>query len=460
MQEKKCSLIKHKEITATNYCPECKIYMCNKCENHHSELFQNHHQVKLDTDIKLLFTGFCKEENHLDKLEFFCKDHNILCCASCITKIKINGKGEHKDCNICIINDIKEEKKNNLKNNIIKLEELLNTLKKSNDEIKNIYEKLNKDKEELKLNIQKIFTTIRNSLNNREDFLLLEVDKKFDEIFLDQNIIKQNENLPKRAMVSLEKGKSINKKWDDENKLNFLINNCIDIENEIKEINQINTKIKKLNEYDFIDVKFIPYEEQKINEFLEKINTFGEIKINMYNKYFKDSTVFSNENNYNDYEFILKEIENRNKKIKNLNLIYRATRDGDELNNFYDKCSNIKDIILLIKSENNAKFGGYTKIGFKKVNSEKYKDNSAFVFSFDKEKIYPIKKDLDAIRCCSCCPQFKSSIYINKNFLSKNNSHVGPVDVNYEGFSSNYELNNGSQYFKALDLEVYQILFE
>ena len=77
MQEKKCSLIKHKEITATNYCPECKIYMCNKCENHHSELFQNHHQVKLDTDIKLLFTGFCKEENHLDKLEFFCKDHNL-----------------------------------------------------------------------------------------------------------------------------------------------------------------------------------------------------------------------------------------------------------------------------------------------------------------------------------------------------------------------------------------------
>ena len=460
MDEKKCSSIKHKEITATNYCPECKIYMCNKCENYHSELFQNHHQVKLDTDIKLLFTGFCKEENHLDKLEFFCKDHNKLCCVSCISKIKINGKGEHKDCNICIINDIKEEKKNNLKNNIILLEELLNTLKKSNDEIKNIYEKLNKDKEELKLNIQKIFTTIRNALNNREDFLLLEVDKKFDEIFLDQNIIKQNENLPKRAIVSLEKGKSINKEWDDENKLNFLINNCIDIENEIKEINQINTKIKHLNEYDFIDIKFIPYEEQKINEFLEKINTFGEIKINMYNKYFKGSTVFSNENNYNDYEFILKEIENRNKKIKNLNLIYRATRDGDQINNFYDKCSNIKDIILLIKSENNAKFGGYTEVGFKKVFEEQYKDNSAFVFSFDKKKIYSIKKDLDAIRCCyCCCPQFYNTIYLRGNFLSSQN-HVGGVNVNYEGFSSNFELNNGSQYFKALDLEIYQILFK
>ena len=403
MEEKKCSSLKHKEIKATNYCPECKIYMCNKCENYHSELFQNHHQVKLDADIKLLFTGFCKEENHLEKLEFFCKNHNKLCCASCIAKIKINGKGEHKDCNICIINNIKEEKKNNLKNNIIILEELLNTLKKSNDEIKNICEKLNKDKDELKLNIQKIFTIIRNALNNREDILLLEVDKKFDEIFLDQSIIKQKENLPKRAMISLEKGKSINKEWDDENKLTMLINNCIDIENEIKEINHINTKIKKLNEYEFIDIKFIPFEEQKINEFIEKINTFGEIKVNMYNKYFKDSTIFSNENVYNDYEFILKEIENRNKKIKNLNLIYRGTRDGDTLNNFNDKCCNIQDIILLIKSDNNAIFGGYTKIGFKRAAGNKYKDNSAFVFSFDKKRIYPIKKDSDAIRCCNCC---------------------------------------------------------
>ena len=263
-------------------------------------------------------------------------------------------------------------------------------------------------------------------------------------------------------MVSLEKGKSINKEWDDENKLNFLINNCIDIENEIKEINQINTKIKKLNEYDFIDVKFIPYEEQKINEFLEKINTFGEIKINMYNKYFKGSTIFSIENDYKDYEFILKEIENRNKKIKNLNLIYRATRDGDELNNFYDKCSNIKDIILLIKSDNNSKFGGYTKVGFKKVSGELYKDNSAFVFSFDKKKIYPVKKDLVAIRCCDCCcPQFyNSTIYLYRQFLSKRGNCVGEIKDNYEGFSSDYELNNGSKNFKALEIEVYQILFE
>ena len=39
-------------------------------------------------------------------------------------------------------------------------------------------------------------------------------------------------------------------------------------------------------------------------------------------------------NEYNNYEFILKEIENRNSKIKETKLIYRASRYGDNGNGF------------------------------------------------------------------------------------------------------------------------------
>lgn len=84
-------------------------------------------------------------------------------------------------------------------------------------------------------------------------------------------------------------------------------------------------------------------------------------------------------------------------------------------------------------------------------------------FLLIKKKIYPVKKDNDAIRYCNCCggPQFYSStIYLNKQFLSTKSSYVGSVNDKYERFSSNYELNNGIQYFKALDVEVYQILFD
>jgi len=462
--EEKCSLDKHKEVKAINYCPECKIYMCNKCDNYHSELFLNHHQVKLDKDINLIFTGFCKEKNHLDKLEYFCKTHNKLVCASCIAKIKKNGKGEHHDCDIYLNKDIKEEKKNKLKNNIKTLEDLLKTLENYSNEIKIIYEKLNKDKEELKINIQKVFTKIRNALNDREDILLSEVDQKYSEIFMNENTIKQSENLPGKARISLEKGKEIvdEKKWDNKNIINSLINDCINIENEINEINKINTTIQKLNNYDKTEIMFSPKEENKINEFIKSMISFGKIEINIYNGVFDNSTILLNKE-YNNYKFILNEIENRNSKIKELKLIYRATRDGDSINNFFKKCNEIQNIILLIKTHNNTRFGGYTKIGFKKETSSTkiYKDNKAFVFSLDKKKIYPVKKDNDAIRCCyCCCPQFyNSTIYLYGNFLSGTGNLVGKVNDNYEGFSSDYELNNGIEKFKVLDLEIYQILF-
>ena len=444
MEEKKCSSAKHKEAKAINYCPECKIYMCNKCDIHHSELFLNHHPVKLDKDINFIFTGFCKEKNHLDKLEYFCKTHNKLVCASCIAKIKKNGKGEHHDCEIYLNKDIKEEKKNKLNNNIKILEDLLKTLENYNNEIKTIYEKLNKDKEELKINIQKIFTKIRNALNDREDTLLSEVDQKYRDIFMDENTIKQRENLPGRAKISLEKGKEISNenKWDNENIINSLINDCINIENEINEINKINTTIQKLNTYDKTEIMLSPKEENKINEFIKSMTLFGKIEINIYNGIFENSTIFLN-NEYNNYEFILKEIENRNSKIKELKLIYRASRDGDSKNNFFEKCNEIQNIILLIKTHNNTRFGGYTKIGFKKQNqsSKTYKDNTAFVFSLDKKKIYPVKKDKGAIRCCHCCcPQFyNNTIYLYENFLSRNGNNVGSISDNYEGFSSDFE---------------------
>ena len=57
--------------------------MCNKCENYHSEFIPHHIQYKLDIDLKDIFTGYCKEENHNEELLFFCKTHNQLCCSLC-----------------------------------------------------------------------------------------------------------------------------------------------------------------------------------------------------------------------------------------------------------------------------------------------------------------------------------------------------------------------------------------
>ena len=74
------------------------------------------------------------------KLEYFCKNHNQLCCAACLCKIKGNGNGKHKDCNVCYIKKIKGEKKNKLNENILYLENLSKTVEQTTNELKKILE--------------------------------------------------------------------------------------------------------------------------------------------------------------------------------------------------------------------------------------------------------------------------------------------------------------------------------
>ena len=273
---KYCSSKEHHNEIAISFCQKCEIYMCSKCDSIHNNLCPNHQKYDINLKNSFFsnnFTGFCPiKKHHQIQLEYFCKTHNELCCAKCIAKIKSKGNGQHTDCDVCNYEDIINEKKQNLKNNIKILEDLSNSLQSSIDELKIIVEKISKNKEEIKLNIQKIFTKIRNALNNREDELLLDIDKKYDEFYYKEESIKEIEKLPKKIEISLEKGKVIDKEWDNDNKLNIIINDCINIENNINEINQINNNIKRFND-NKIKIKFYHIEENMT----ESIKKFGYI---------------------------------------------------------------------------------------------------------------------------------------------------------------------------------------
>ena len=270
----KCFTEEHNEINAISFCPECKIYMCNKCENIHSSFFKNHQFYKLNNEDEI-FTGYCKEKNHRDKLEFFCKDHNQLCCAACIAKLKEKGCGLHKDCEVCILENIKDEKKNKLKENIKCLEDLENIFNENINKLKDIFDKIEKDKDDLKLNVQNIFTKIRNIINEREEQLLLDIDNMFNNQYFDEVIIKKGEKLPKQIKLSLDKGKLIDKEFDNNNLYSY-INDCIKIEINIKEINIINEKVNRFQQKNKAKIKFYPNEES-LNDFLKSLNSFGEI---------------------------------------------------------------------------------------------------------------------------------------------------------------------------------------
>jgi hypothetical protein len=232
-------------------------------------------------------------------LEYFCKTHNQLCCAACISKIRNKGNGKHKNCKVYDISKIKKKKKNILEKNMSNLKELSNKLEPSINELKTIFEKINEAKENMKTKVQKIFTKIRSEINDREEKLFLEIDKKFEELFFNEAFVKESESLPNVVKISLEKGKIKESDWEDKIKLNKLINDCINLEKTIKNINEVYDKINNYNSKKELEIEFTPKDEE-IEQRLDIIREFGVLKV-------KDN---------NQIDLVKDEEENINENIK------------------------------------------------------------------------------------------------------------------------------------------------
>lgn len=306
---KKC--LNHNEIDAVIYCQECNITICNKCKQHHSELFKSHSVNILDKEFTNIISKYCRDEHHNVEFEYFCKNHNQLCCAKCISKFVQKGNGKHSKCDTCLLEDIKDKKKEILDENIKVLEDLSNNLNNSINELKKVFSKINDDKENLKKYIQIAFTQLRNKINQREDELLNKVDKQYNKVYFKEEFLKKCETLTIQVNKYLGQGKIIDKEWKDD-ELSLLINNCLDIEKNIKIINIMNKKIKKFNSKK-IKIKFYERYDQIGNYNIEK---FGNITRESYFYYqFRQCPLDIEEDKkykvYNKYQNIVTKIGNK-----------------------------------------------------------------------------------------------------------------------------------------------------
>ena len=448
--KKKCSNEEHPNIDAISFCQNCKIYICNKCLNHHQALFKKHLIINIDNNQEI-FIAKCDENNHYDKLNFYCKNHNILCCAACITKIKANGFGQHKDCDVCFLQDIKEEMKNKLNDNMKFLEDLSNNLNNSIKELKSLYDNIDKRKEEIKSKIQNTFTKIRSTLNEREDELLLEVDNKFNELFGNEDIIREGEKLPNKIKLSLEKGKINENDWNDNNKLSSIINICINIEDNIKNINIINENIKNYKINNDIKIDF-DLENEYFDNFIYTIKSFGIL----YASNDLDSLILKNKDDLNKFSNLL----SKKIKIKKMKLLYRASKDGLNLNNLRDKINNKSNLIFLFLIGNTRIFGSFISSKIEVQHQTYTKDENAFVFSLNNNKIYEI-----------LIPQYAIYFYNGYTVLIGNNWNGNGFWINsgkfneklltepkiYD-FQKNYELTEGKNEFN--ELEIFEINYK
>jgi hypothetical protein len=159
-----------------------------------------------------------------------------------------------------------------------------------------------------------------------------------------------------------------------------------------------------------------------------------------------------------ELEFLTRKICQNHNKIT-LNLLYKATIDSDKASVFHNKCDSAENSLVLIKSTNGKRFGGFTSCSWEGNSIEK-KDDNAFVFSLDKMRIYDIIQGEDAIGCYpKYGPVFLGcQIRIYDEFFTQGGTTF-EKGLNYDT-QEDFELTGGLKKFYIKEIEVYGIHLE
>ena len=141
----KCSSKIHQDINANSYCQECRLYMCEKCQNMHQELY-NHNQLIINEKQNEFFKG--------------------ICCFKCVYEQL------HKGHKLVELNDKESLKKQDL------------TIEKALEEFNSIFEKVSNLKNKIESEIVNINTVsykyIRNtSTNINFNLLIINITKEY-----------------------------------------------------------------------------------------------------------------------------------------------------------------------------------------------------------------------------------------------------------------------------------------
>ena len=175
-----------------------------------------------------------------------------------------------------------------------------------------------------------------------------------------------------------------------------------------------------------------------------------------------DTDIF---NSPDQYHFIINILSNlfSNNNIA-LDQLYKASCNGDNINAFHQNCDNIKNTLIIIKTDDKKIFGGFTCAEWDKSNKYKFDDN-AFLFSLDNYEIYPIleKYKNEAINCRRnfYAPIFGKDLFIFDGFFS---SKLNKTEENYFDYSKSQLINekyklSGKKNFTVTEMEVYKINF-
>ena len=402
-------------------------------------------------------------------------------------------------------------------NKLKTLENENDIIKAGQEELKNDIQRLMKEMTKLKEE-NEVYKTDHNSLTNENAVLKNETDncKKQMLLFQNQNkALMEENNLLKKQLEGYNKdldnvenqNDEIRKMYEDlqneynqyraqtedMNKENEILRGQIEeLNNNFTMINSELDNIRKENEIfkSNLEQQKKDLNEDMVNKLIEENNELRKsaeeneyLKKQIEELKIKIQNTNTNTNNNNDQEaprpeededeekgeiiHDMKELElitdkinkgNSNQKII-INLLYKASVDGDKAAIFHEKCDQAKSTIVLVETLNGKRFGGFTSCSWS-GNCEDKNDPQAFIFSLDKMETYDNIPGDEAI---GCYPKFGPiflgcQIKIFDNAFSKGGTTF-EKELNFNT-KEDYELTGGDRVFQIKEIEVYEVVIE
>lgn len=150
-----------------------------------------------------------------------------------------------------------------------------------------------------------------------------------------------------------------------------------------------------------------------------------------------------------------------NKNIKLFKKLYCASLDGDDAFYFHQKCDGKFDTLVLIKTPDKRRFGGFTHANWNGGNNYEPK---TFLFSLDLLKIYPRKeKGYSILFYTNKGPVFGggNEIEIGDKCISTKSFSIKNESKNFDFLGIKSPLSNlkDNEKIELIDYEVYQVIF-
>jgi hypothetical protein len=200
---------------------------------------------------------------------------------------------------------------------------------------------------------------------------------------------------------------------------------------------------------------------KKIKDMEKEIEELRDFKLSIVGSPdFHMSKVVKKESELNFVKETIKENLNLNKTIEEIKFIplFSTSREGDSASQFHSKCNGKSNSLVLVKTKEGKRFGGFTSLHWSYASNNYANDSKAFVFSLDNKECYKNNNNGNAIYCNSSYgPTFGGGhdLYLCNGCLTNSGCYTNQSSYDYKG--KNYALN-GSYNFSPEVYEVYQVI--